>query len=249
MKHLLLFLSIPLLFSCSKDVYKSIYVQNQKAPDQIPVDSFIYDSKNKIWYAISNNQKNLYVNFRITEEKQQRQLMALGMTIWLDTLNKRNEAFGLKFPYQSMQGMIPQHGQPLESSENRVPEFMGFTDMLIYGLDGKGSENLANTNNPLGITAKMKMDTHNILYYTAILPLKYVGKSTFSLGYEIVKPEMGARPEMGKGPMDGGAGMRSGHRGSGGGRPGMGPQGGNPATHVFVPIWIKNIALDTNGAF
>lgn len=229
--------------SCNPEMFNSIYVKNKAQLQQLPIDSMKFDAKNKWLYAISNDTKNLYVRFRITDEKQQRQLLGLGLTIWLDTLNKKNKIFGLKYPYRDIQNDFKPEMPPMMKPQKQQPDFAAFTDMIIYGLDGKDSENMAGTNNMLGITAQIQADENNIMYYTAIIPLKYVGKKPFSLAYQIVLPESGSRPQMDERPMSGSSGRGGGmHPGGMGGQSGMRPDE-HPQQMQSTPVWIKNIVL------
>jgi hypothetical protein len=57
-----------------------------------------YSEKGKFYYYLSNDRDNLYIDLRIFEKEVQRQVLASGLTVWINTDGKKAKKTGLRYP-------------------------------------------------------------------------------------------------------------------------------------------------------
>ena len=49
-------------------------------------------------YKLSNDENNLYVMLEIGDEAVKRKVLMLGLTVWIDTTDRKKEKLGIRFP-------------------------------------------------------------------------------------------------------------------------------------------------------
>ena len=228
---------------CSQTpIYKSTWQSTPLKIDGLADDwegsSMYYNSEAKIMYGITNDNKNLFVKLKVTDEITQRKILFWGLTFWMDTLGKNNKQLGITSPVKELQQKQREKntrpGNNLTKKELDRGAFgkkinnayaSGFAKIKLTGFEG-GEEPLILTNlNPNGITVLLHIDDMEILRYEAIIPLTlifstpeiYLNDTTkyFSYGFETGHLEasmIGAKSRAGGSP--------------GGGKPGGGGRGG-----------------------
>src|ERR1035437_7329912 len=66
-----------------------------------------YDTKNKLWFNVSNDGNNLYIMFKTEDETLKRKILRLGLTVWIDPTDHKKEKFGIHYPQgRERSGMI-----------------------------------------------------------------------------------------------------------------------------------------------
>ena len=102
-KKLIIGLIIMLFNSCSSQqpVYKSLWqVKDFTSADNKELQEPLrfYDKKSKLQYSITNDNKNMYICIKATDEQSQMKIIHAGMQINIDTTGKGGQQIGISFP-------------------------------------------------------------------------------------------------------------------------------------------------------
>ena len=99
-----LFFAVILLFTllgCKTDILDSAFTETPITIDgnysdwaDIPA---IYYEKQDVLFAVCNDTNNLYLAFRFRDPKWAMSIRITGLTIWIDTLGKKKENFGVRY--------------------------------------------------------------------------------------------------------------------------------------------------------
>jgi uncharacterized membrane protein YgcG len=254
MKTLFAFFAILMCLNISaqKDKgFASKWRENSNGQSVPASSDWLTTKKGIFFYCLSNDDKNIYVDAKITESIEQNKILQMGITVWVNTDGKARKITGIRFPVgaqfsrgQSRRGdmNIPLNQATPLSQANTV-ELVGF----------KGVEpNRFPSNNTDNIRGSVKYDNDGNLLYSLTIPLSKlpegVNGSATPMAFAI---EYGAPPAMGgQGGRPGGytppaGGSRSGGSRSGGGSRGGSGGGGAPGGGAPAPvvIWMKDIKL------
>jgi uncharacterized membrane protein YgcG len=223
---------------------------------------FISAKKGLVLYCLSNDDKNIYVDVRITESIEQSKVLQMGLILWINADGKSRKITGIRFPigakfskFQINRGEVQVNNSIVKvsplSMANTI-ELIGFKDITVKRFP---------SNNPDNIRGSLKYDNDGNLLYSLTVPLEKLPQSgkisegglnpmTFAIEYGAPPANAGEQSgrSSGSAPSSGGGGGRSGGRsggGSRGGSIGSGPSG--PAPGQDEPkseiIWIKNVKL------
>lgn len=236
-RNILIALIVIVFAGCaSVTVYTSAYQPTPQKLDGHNDDwtgKMYYDSKAKMVYGMSNDNENLYVNLKIIDQTVQRKVLMTGLTLWIDTLGKKQKHFGVTCPPKIQPGMMKRDGgrrgandQGKEKIDTEAINQLyaeGFTPMKLAGF-GKNVNPITTNINSEGINMTLRLDSMQVMYYEASIPLdklfndpnEYLNDTTkvFSYGFETGFISMPVTPSAGRG-----GGMRGG--GAPGGRGGM----------------------------
>ena len=266
-----LFIAIPAIIVCLNiSAQKEKYFASRWQDNSTALISSDYTAANKgmLFYCLSNDDKNMYVDVKITESIEQNKFLQMGMTLWINSDGKSKKITGIRYPvgakYSKLQigrgegqgNSILNKVSPL--SQANTIELIGFKD---------GEAKRFPSNNTDNIRGNVKYDSEGNLLYSITIPLaklpEGVKNSDGAAMPMTIALEYGAPPVMsrqpggqfsGNAPQSGG-GSRSGGRSGGGapgggapggGAPGGGAPGGGASTQDApkpVIIWIKNIKL------
>jgi len=250
----------------------SVWNSSGKEESKIPLENFKYFNKSKIYYHLSNDNENIFLDMRIDDSQTQNKILKQGMTVWINSDNKQIMKCGLRFPIgtdhpvRQGPGQYGQEPQVTSSFGNISPvdqanriELTGFTKEQRRIIPAKNEDNFQGS---------VHYDSEGVLIYKMIIPVsgiesdKNIQTDPIALGIEIGgfsgqlrqgPPQSGASSQ-GFSEMPSGGGGRGGGRGGGGGRPsggtgGSGFSGGgaSPAQpgSAGTLIWIKDITLVT----
>lgn len=245
---LTLVISVSLAFfaACSSPLIYTAVWQNKpvtidgKATEwKIPLDYF--DDKTKLNFTVTNDDTNMYICVRATEDETQRGIVRTGMQIWIDTTGGKKAQVGIQFPIidKSAGGvnMSAAHSGQSDNMDaaNRLKNHYRDVEKQIRLLGFKNvADGLAQVPNIYGINACLNWDTNNIMIYEACIPFSTFYKKSLSvadsnkvLGISFivtVNPPRNNYQEGGGGGGRHGGGMGGGMGGMGGG--GMGGMGG-----------------------
>lgn len=228
--------------------------------------AYDYNEENQLFYILSNDDTNLYVNMRIPRGISQLKILRSGLTVWIDTDAKAREVLGIKFPAGNNTGPRSTGTKKEFSEEDRQIELTLETQNIeLKGFQGKGSSVLIPSYQTDNIRGKIEFDENQNLNYKLIIPLVKISvvKSIkdgkiFSVGFESGTPNIGESQEsrgsegMGHHNNEGGeSGMGSGHHGGGMGER-YNSMSGDDMHHdqserqkMFTPIkfWVKKVQL------
>lgn len=266
MKKIFAFYFISLmLISCGSQKITQSYWHNQKYENSI-AGKLKYDSQSGFMYAISNDEENLFVDLRISDKMLQRKIFSMGMTVWIDTLGKKQESLGITFPIgmrAAFAGRRPEMGQQPQQTEQRTasPNRQDFRNRMaettqkikLTGFDGFDEINNTNKVIPGVISGKIERDAMDILQYTLVIPFDRIPKiknKNFTLGIKTGTMDMADMAAMRERMMAQG-GRRPQNGGGSGGFEGRRPSGGFSPENMETmttssEMWIKNIQISKN---
>jgi len=234
--------------SCSTEVYQSMF-QTTAFTDKIDSSSIetlrFYDPKSKLQYAVTNDNQNLYIVIKATEEQTQYKIIRAGMQLTIGNVSKANPTANIQYPLAL--GFQKPNSKGAERKSSSVPQRPDINSLKLQfkskyqelHLTGfkPGVGAVLATHNAFGVTFNLDWDTLNTLYYKAIIPFKTFYKDKLDLSDStkcfdltftvngIAMPSGDGNREMGQGAPETGMGGRGGGM-SGGGRMGGGGMGG-----------------------
>ena len=257
--------------SCSSSVYQGTLQSKPVVIDGIPNDWPLplryIDTKSGMQYIVTNDETNLYVCMRATEQPLQMKIVKSGLQLWIDPSGKSKETAGIKFPLggNMVRQPAPKNIQP-ESLQKNEP---GKTDQARYfqpegaqiTLTGfkAGYNGTFIASELKGIKAAINWDEHNIMTYELAIPIR----SFYNLDAEKLKDNPvfgisfktdpmagpgGGTPEgakqgsrAGGGEGQGSGGGKGGMSGGRGGSMGQGPSPveGKTAASMNSPVSVK----------
>lgn len=268
--------SIVLFMGCARvPVYNSSWQQAPSVIDGKTDDwnvNMMFDEKSGFIYGLSNDNENLFVHLKISDQAMQRKIMMTGLTFWFSQSGKKKDKVGVAFPVKSIPRRSQARGTRSQSGgEEKRPAIdiekinrkfeSGMEPMHLLGFFGEGSHETANNLNDLGLNGMIRFDRQQYMIYELALPLRkilddpkaYLQDSTmvFAFGIETGSLEM---PSMGSGGPPSGGGMgRGGMEGgmsSGGGRSTGGGRQMDPemmqqmqGMSESTSLWVKKAAL------
>jgi len=236
----------------------------------LPDDKYSYDNKGKLYYILSNNHDNIFLDIKIEDPAIQNRILKEGLTVWINMDGKTLKILGLRFPIGSQYvGGLNRSGL----SENKINsdgslitplslantiELIGFTSEEIRRFPSENADSF---------NGSVKYNDEGILFYIMKMPISKLpvrnskegdGTMPFNFGIEYGAPPSmnspggpgapagpsGGRSQGGSSGGSRSGGSASGSRGMGGGRPGA---GSGSSQNVMPPVlfWIKNISLAT----
>lgn len=157
--------------------------------DKVNMSDYTPVKKTGLYYYLSNDNENLYVDLRIENAVAQNMILSRGLIIWIDMEGKSKKIMGVRFPMGSQnQGTHYQASQPPNpasqiSMANRI-ELIGFTNEQERHFPAENADNFS---------GYVRFDTKGILYYKmkmqiAKLPVRNSkegkGAVPFTLGIE-----------------------------------------------------------------
>jgi hypothetical protein len=199
-----------------------------------------YFKKEKAAIGLLNDENNLYVRLSSRDRNMQKQLLALGFTIWFDAKGGKRKTLGIHFPIGMLAGgmeiMRNMRGSNRQEDPERLQKMLEELqmEMEIFG-PGKNERctMLVADAWELGITVKIDLSKGNLVYELQI-PLSRSELRPYGIGTEIAQT-IGIGLETGKINVEqmknqresrGGGGSRGGMGGRGGGGGGKGGMGG-----------------------
>lgn len=106
----------------NRAVPTTIQIDGQATEWKKPLDKPV--SHTNIECAIANDTKNLYVCVRIPDKAVQQRIMALGMTVWIDTLMKNRQKVGVGYPLALTEADIQQIAAQAKDGDQLDPRAM-----------------------------------------------------------------------------------------------------------------------------
>lgn len=107
------------LVSCSSALYQATWQTKPVIADGNPTEWSLplrySDSESGLQYNVTNDETNLYICIRATEQPIQMKILSSGMEIWLDPSGKNKETVGIQFPLPGMHDRKP-------IDENKQPD-------------------------------------------------------------------------------------------------------------------------------
>lgn len=250
-------------------LFLSSWHENGNAELNVPSDRYSYFKKGKLYYFLSNDNDNIYIDMKIEDSGVQNRILKQGLTVWVNMDNKVAKKMGISFPIGSQYSggrnepnmsdiKINADGSlvsPL-SLANTI-ELIGFTSEEERRFPSDNADNFR---------ASVKYDNEGTLHYKMLMPIAKLPVRnskdgdgampfTFGIEYGVLRLTNSARGIVAPPPSSSPPSGRSRGGSAGGGRPGGGAPGGSrqitgPTTDqpAFPPVllWIKNIKIATD---
>ena len=248
--------------SCTRYIYVS-RCSYQEAPVTVdgnagewPEPLKYYDDKSKLQYAVTNDDHNLYICIKATEDETQTKIFRSGLQIWIDTTGNNEHQVGITFPLPSDIRRGDQDADTRRTIQKSDGAAHGkkrfFNDFIEMNLTGFKPPvgGMTSVQNNFGITASLNKDSLGIMTYEAVIPFRTFYREALTaadslklMGISIVLkavPTDEASQSSGRhgggddsGAGMGGGGMRGGGMGGmgGGGMHGGGMHGGGGGGH------------------
>ena len=213
--------------TCIKMTTK-VAVDGQLNDWQIPLK--FYDKKTSVAYSIANDDKNLYIVYRISDSLLYHKILRTGMIVQIDTLGKKDGQLAISFPMpvRPDRASASKSGGRISTqelvNEAKMMELSGFKS-------GNGrSPNVAKN----GIAASIQLDGNKDFIAEFRIPLKELTAGaiekfqTNAMGINLMIPAMksGAGEGEARRPQQAGDSQMGPGRGHGGGSMGGRPGGG-----------------------
>lgn len=225
-----------IMLSCSHPVYtnlwqaKPVNVDGDDAEWAIPLR--FYDNTSKLQYTVTNDNSNLYLCIRATDEQSQAKIIRAGMQVWIDTTGKNKHQVGILYPISN-----PEKGaKPSTASHSMEKRLTELNDVQLTGFKASVA-GLTSVLDHSAVNLKMKMDNKGILIYELMIPFKTFYKETLSpsdsskvMGLTIIVNGWSMQKNAGR-SGGGGSGMRGGAGGGMRGGRGRSSMGGGMANY------------------
>ncbi len=139
---------------------------------------FLYNSKGKLFYLLTNDKDNIYVHIRATDEIAQKKLIVYGFTIEVKTKGPKKKTLIIEYPLPKEDRMEPIILLENNSNKNRknfnlikeqIVKQIG--EMRITGLTDKKNSITIAANNKLNINGNMIINKNGDLQYLLVIPL------------------------------------------------------------------------------
>jgi len=240
-------------------VLLSNWIANGDPEINVPTDSYTYIKKGKLFYYISNDNNNIFINMKVDDPVTQSRILSQGLTVWINMDAKRAKTTGVRFPIGSEnsrgQSRLNASGNKINTDRSDItPNSLANTIELLGFISEEAR--LIPADNADNFRGSVKYDSDGALRYQMILPLVKLpvrnskdgdGAMPFNLGIEYGTPISG-------GPGGSGAQGSASGRSSRGSPKGMGRPpdsdlgGGMPSPNVAPTtlMWIRNIKLATD---
>lgn len=196
LKNVLLFsvlLSGTLIFAaCSKNLFSEGRYQD-KTPT---IDGNINDwglplrfsnPEYSMQYAVTNDDKNIYVCVYSKDESFQMRMLKAGMSIYFDPKGEKNKNMSLIFPVRKpSEPPANRNGNPIHPGDARANEDQLLLQSDYYNTIGlqnmeNGQYNIADQKNKIKVAIKLNDDSS--LVYEAAIPIQYILGSDLHSGY------------------------------------------------------------------
>jgi hypothetical protein len=254
-----------------KSEFVSIWYSHGNEGSEIPADNFQYFKKGKLYYCLSNDRDNIYLDLKIDDSEVQTKILKQGMTVWINTDGKQVKKTGVRFPIGTQNpgrpGM-PNTAKPAQNIEGNPNSPINQANTIQLIGFTKDKMNRIPANNADNFRGSVRYNEEGILIYKLVIPISKIemdsNKSeaeqallTFGVeegplmmsmgpGSQSGGPQQGESsipPRAGGRPSGGGGGRPSGG-GAPGGAPGGGPTSAQPGALNTI-LWIKDIRLAT----
>lgn len=239
--------------SCSSKMYQASWqtksVVADGNPDEWPLPLRYSDSGSGLQYNITNDETNLYICIRATEQPIQMKILSSGMEIWLDPSGKNKEAVCVNFPLPGnhIENRITSGKNP-ELTRGKTPGRMNLAEeyklqkpqLTLSGFLPEYSGTFL-ASDARGVMAAIDWNGQNFMTYELAIPLRSFYNKDFKnskdnpvVGFKInVDALAGLGNGSGRGSMQGGTPGGGGkHQGGGGGRKGSSGTGGSPGEGI-----------------
>jgi hypothetical protein len=253
--------------SAQKGLVLSKWIEDGTKETTIAPADYTFNKKSNLFYFISNDNTNLYIDIKVEDTGIENKILKQGMVIWINMEGKQEMKLGVHFPIGSdnRAGARRSNLPDMSFTEDGKPitPLMRANTIELIGFANEAEKRFP-ADNPDTFKGSVKYDNDGNLLYRLLMPIAKLpvrnskdgvsalpfnmaieygeDPSLMSLGGNMNRP-----PSSGEGaPMATPGGGRSGGGrpgGGGGGMPAGGSFGGSQNTTPPVIIWIKKVQI------
>lgn len=187
-----------LISGCSKALigttkWSSAKIIVDGKPDDWELPLKYYDRESAVSYDVANDNQNIYIIIRATENASQVKIVREGMRLAIDVAGLNNFPVEIFYPlpgvmtldeHQEQQNKVDDLSESINFRKNFL---LAQNQMRLIGFNSAVPNGLTNVNNPYGISAAINWDKEGILYYEAVIPFSTFYKQTISAN-DTIKP-------------------------------------------------------------
>lgn len=260
-----LLIAIPALIVCinlnaQKEKFFPCKWRDNSSASATPAPSdYSATKKGDFLYCLSNDDKNIYVDAKITESIEENKILQMGMTIWINTDGKSRKLTGIRYPIGAKfsRPKVNPFDKTTPLALANTIELVGFKDV---------ETNKFPSNSPDNIMGFVKYDNDGNLIYSLTIPKSKLPATVknkdgsdmplnLAIEYGTPPSDLQSGKEAGYTPPPKAIGERTSRPvTSGGGRGGSGgsslsaaraPDGNADSQEYVQPvtIWMKDIKL------
>lgn len=170
---------------------------------KLPGNDFKYSEEDRVYYHISNDSNNIYIDLKIFDDEIKQQVLRSGMAVWIDPEGKKEKRIGVIYPVRhpgQNSGEMPASENSHNTYEHHAgtgseetPDLYSNALMLI-GFSESGPEMITDfekDNFRGSITIRKEL---NMMYYEVVMPISKLSgvinagkgrktKSTLMMGF------------------------------------------------------------------
>jgi len=173
MKSLFLILSI-LLCSGIKAQNRNLNISRWHLSDKIESSDYQLIRKVRLYYFISNDYDNLYIDIKVDDPGVQQRILKEGLTLWIDMNGTEVKKMGIRFPLGSKNQTAHWKTDSIESNPEQDGSLTGLLAMAntieITGFINEQQRRFPSENRD-SFRGSVKFDEKRILHYKMIMPL------------------------------------------------------------------------------
>lgn len=199
MKSYILILS--LLVSCGLNAQtKNLNLSRWHYVDKIEASDYHHIKKAKLFFSLSNNNDNLYIDIKAEEHEVQNRILKDGLTIWINMDDKELKKLGIRFPLgydnQGSRRKADSHDDASTSDRDILTPLSMANTIELLGFTSEQQRRFP-SNNHDSFRGWVRYGDDGILYYQLIVPLEKLpvrnsrdGRSAmpFTIGIEFGSP-------------------------------------------------------------
>jgi len=144
------------------------------ASDKVEASDYQLIRKSKLYYFLSNDNDNMYVDIKVEDHGIQNRILKEGLTIWISMDGKEEKKMGVRFPVGSQnQGA---HRKTDHQENNSVPDGNPVNPIAlantieIIGFTTEQQRHFPSDNHD-SFRGSVKYDEAGILYYKLVIPI------------------------------------------------------------------------------
>ena len=228
--------------------------------ENIPAFYYFYNSDCSLFYLISNDDKNLYINAKFTDRSQQMMVLHSGLTIWIDTTGKTKKRLGIRYPLVNPEKFAGRNENNFQNYPDMDPGFNQhppleamIKEIELLGFEYKKSRRIIPAEDSLYIHGNVYFNDNNELLYEVCIPFQAINFNGFKIGigFRMDDNKLNERRSSNNHPPGGGGFPQGGPPPGGrnfsqGGQPmGRPGQPGNfpEQNRSEINFWVKKIRL------
>lgn len=164
--------------------------------DKLDLSDFKQIKRTGLYYTLSNDNDNLYIDLIIQERKDQNSILNNGLILWINMEEKAVRKMGIRYPMgsqnQGIRNKSFQADREIASKDNAVNTLSMANTIEILGFIGERERHFPSDNND-NFRGWIKFDETGRLHYRMIMPIVRLpirnsregnGAMPFSLGIE-----------------------------------------------------------------